>query len=810
MYANGTVENFGKFGFNPISFQDTLYINVKNDKNLSTGNNRFEISLDPDNQILENRETNNSVVFEYNFPSANILILTPREFSIINQKEVSATLQIPTLGNNQPVVVEIDSAKNFNSTYRKTFQTTASSLLSLKFNLLEKDSTVYYLRTKFLNDNTWVESSFMYLKNGTEGFAQSTIPQLQKTTTDNQIVLDQTGWTFPQSSLKITAKIYGTNSVALPYRANFVNLNDKQLLGNGVCYPWSTFNAVAFNRALRPYSVLPSLVCGYTPYSVNYLSLEANTTDFQEYMSATTTGNYVMLWNSGYLEYTKLTPEYRQRFSEIGVDVNKVSQMPNGAPFLVIGRKGAKKALLELFPDFNKNPLGEILSLDNYEIKDQFNEGTITSPLIGPANEWENITLKINQDGTQKQSFSYEIVGINPQGNEDVLFKEIRTNSFNISTIDAQKYPYLKLKLTVKTSEDFGKAPQLKSWMVTYKGVPEGVVNVKQSSTITDKQEYENFTANVWFKNVSDKSFKDSVTVRQILTNRSQNRQNIKTFKVKPLNALDSVMVSIPVKTAGESGENTLSVTFNPQIQPEQIYNNNSIDYNFSVIPDKINPLLSVNFDGRQIQNNEIVSAKPQIQISVQDENLFSVRTDTVGIEIWLKNCKKCSFKRIYFKDPAIKWKANTQNNNFIINYLPQNLPEDTLTLQVQARDVAGNLAGSQPYQISFRIVQKQEVKSWKVFPNPFEVFTKFSFIVTGAEIPEEFLIEIFNSQGQTVSVIDNSGLNLRVGLNEFIWNGTDALGNKLPTGLYFYRVKLKNKANILSLENSGKLLILR
>ena len=807
MYANGTVDNFGKLSFNPVNYQDTLYFNIKNEKNLCVGNNRFEITLDIDNQILENRENNNSVIFEYNFPVANISILSPREFSIVNQKEVNLILQIPLINNKSSIVIELDSSKNYSSNFKKTFSEIASPLLTLKLNLLDKDSTVYYIRTKLSTDATWIESSFIYIKNGTEGFAQNSFPQLEKTTNDNQVILENNLWKFPESLIKISAKIYGwNNGKVTAYRGNSVILNDKILLGDGVCYPWQNFNAVAFNRALRPYSVLPRLVCGYTPYSVNYLSSEPNTTDIQDYFSATPFGNYVMIWNSGLVDYSKLTAENLSRFSEIGMDVSKIQRLTTGSPFFAIGRKGAKKAILEVYPDFDKNPDAEILSVENFEFKDQFNEGTITSPLIGPASEWGSISLKIQQNDLINQSYSLNIIGVNFQGQETVLQKNIFVNQLNINTIDIKKYPFLKLKLNVKTDDFFGKAPQLKSWIVTYIGVPEGVVDVAQSSKILDKQEYEDFTANVWFKNISNKNFKDSIIVRQILLNRSLNKSEIKLFKIKALSANDSVKISIPIQTAGQVGENTLSIFFNPQIQPEQIYNNNSVDYKFEVIPDKINPILSVTFDGKQIQNNEIVSAKPEIMISLKDENLFRIRTDTLGLEMSLKSCKSCTFKRIYFKDPTVSWKANQLDNSFIIKYLPKLSTDDTLTLQVQGRDVAGNLAGTLPYTISFRIIQKQDVKSFIVYPNPFELFTKFSFGITGSEVPDEFKIEIFDLQGKMVKVIDQSKQNLRVGLNEYIWDGTDLMSHILPTGIYYYQLTLRNKQVNLSLEN-GKLI---
>lgn len=807
MYANGTVDDFGKMLFNPINYQDTLYFNIRNDKNLSIGNNRFEINLDSDNQILESRKNNNSVVYEYNFPSANISILSPLEFSIVNQKEVNFTLQIPLIYNKSVVTIELDSSKNYNSTFKKTFSGTASFLLNWRTNLLDKDSTVYYVRTKIFSQKDWVESSFIYLKNGTEGFAQNSFAQLEKTTTDNQIILDGTNWKFPQSMIKISAKVYGWNSgVSRPYRSNFVILNDKLLLSDGVCYPWQNFNAVAFNHALRPFSVLPRLVCGYTPYSINYLSPEPTDTDINDYFSAIPWGNYVMIWNSGLIDYSKLTTKNLQQFAEIGVDVSKIQRLTAGSPFFTIGRKGAKKASLELFPNFDGNPETEILSLDNFEIKDQFNEGTITSPLIGPTSEWNDIFIKIEQNDPKNQSFLYDIIGVNFQGNETYLQQNIQSNQLKINSIDAKKYPFIKLKLQLKTNDFFGKAPQLKSWMITYKGVPEGVVDASQSSKITDKQEYEDFTAAIWFKNISEQNFQDSITVRQILTNRSQNNSSIKLFKIKNLSTNDSVKVILPIQTAGQAGDNTLSVFFNPQTQPEQRYNNNSIDYSFRVIPDKINPILSVIFDGKQIQNNEIISAKPIIQISLKDENLFRIKTDTLGFEISLKSCTKCSFKRVYFKDSAISWSSNPADNRFIIKYLPNFLSDDTLTLQVQGSDVAGNLAGSKPYTISFRIVQQQEVKSFVVYPNPYELFTKFSFVITGAEIPDKFKIELFDFQGKTVKIIDPIKQNLRVGLNEYIWDGTDFLGNKLPTGIYYYRYNLRNKGVDLSL-GSGKLI---
>lgn len=807
IYPNGVIDKFETYHIQPINYLDTLYFSIPNDKTISTGNNNFEIYIDPENKILELKKDNNAATFAYNFPTNKIAVLFPKPFAIISQKEVDFTLQIPQIDTSQ-IVIELDTNYLFNSNFYKKTVLIASPLISWSSILLEKDSTVYYWRAKSTNEKNWIEGSFLYLKNSNEGFAQFSFPQLLKSTTDKQVYLDNLQWKFSTSSVKISAKIYGTNSgVPRSHRANSLMLDDKILISDGVCYPWFNLNAIAFNRALRVYSVLPNLVCGYSPYSVNYLSDDTNTTDFQDYLQNTLAGNYIVLWNSGHLSYQKWTSNFIQNFAKIGVDSNKIKQLADGSPFLVIGRKGAKKALLELFPNTIKRPDTQILSLDNFELKDVFDEGTITSPLIGSATEWGELKLTIEKDSLENQHSYFDILGINLKGEESILYEKIYKNTLNISDIDALKYPFIKVRIHVKTEKITGKAPQLKALLITYKSPPEGIISINSSSKISDKQEYEDFQTKVVFKNISNTSFTDSITVRQIIRNRALNKSEYTLFKVKKLDKNDSISLNIPFKTAGWLKENTLSITFNPEILPEQSYQNNSIDYTFNVIPDKINPILSVTFDGRQIQQYERVSSKPKIRISLKDENRFRIKKDTSGIDLWIKYCSKCTFNRISLDNPNISWRSDSTQNDFILEYFPQDLPEDTLTIIVQGSDVAGNLSGIQPYQISFRTIQQEGFKHWKVFPNPFHFFTKFSFELSGEYIPTEFAIEVFDIQGKQVAFI-SPNKSLHIGLNEIIWEAKDFSNNYLVAGTYFYRLISKNKTVDLTLGTSGKLII--
>lgn len=806
-FPNGEMALYENTFLKEISYQDTVYFNIPNDKFSSVGNNSFEVFVDYNNHISELQENNNTSVLEYNFPAQNITVLHPQNFSIENQQVIDFQLKIPLKTDNSTIVFEIDTNHLFLSSYKKSIILPYQNFLSFKHSILEKDSTVYYWRVK-IEGNTWIENSFLFLKNSTEGFAQFSFPQLSKSMTDEHIYLENTQWKFHTSSVTLSAKIYGTNSgVPRSHRANSVILNDKILISDGVCYPWYNLNAVAFNRALRPYAAIPSLVCGYAPYAVNYLSTEEFSSDLKDYFTATEYGNHVILWNSGHLEYQNWTNEFRKNFAEIGVDTNKIMRLTKGSPFLVIGRKGATKALLELFPDVNKRGDTQILSVENHVIKDNFDAGTITSPLIGVASKWEEILIDVEKD--EHQMFSYDILGINFKEEERILAENIQQNSFNIKSIDAKEFPYLKIKIHLKNTNFSGKSPQLKSLIVLYQSPPEGIITQGENIKLIDKQEYENFKIQTTFKNISNKDFSDSITVKQVLTNIFLNKKDIKIFKVKSLKSQDSVSVNLPIQTVGWLGENTFNLTFNPEILPEKSYQNNSIYYNFKVVSDEINPILSVTFDGRQIQQYEIVSSKPFVKIGLKDENPFRLKKDTNGIDFKIKYCSTCAYEKIYFSQNDITWRIDSLTNTFLIDYFPQDLPKDTLSISVQAQDVAGNFAGNRPYQISFRILPKDTLMAFKVFPNPFQLFTKFVLELAGESIPDEFYIEIFDLQGKQAALVgpDNS---IKIGINEIIWEGKDFTSNYLPSGTYFYRLILKNKAVDLAFKTSGKLIISR
>lgn len=73
-------------------------------------------------------------------------------------------------------------------------------------------------------------------------------------------------------------------------------------------------------------------------------------------------------------------------------------------------------------------------------------------------------------------------------------------------------------------------------------------------------------------------------------------------------------------------------------------------------------------------------------------------------------------------------------------------------------------------------------------FPNPFNPTTIINFSL---EKESAVSIDIYNVTGEKVKTLIN-GIE-KAGSHSIEWNGTDNFGNKLPTGVYFYRLNAKD-----------------
>jgi hypothetical protein len=108
--------------------------------------------------------------------------------------------------------------------------------------------------------------------------------------------------------------------------------------------------------------------------------------------------------------------------------------------------------------------------------------------------------------------------------------------------------------------------------------------------------------------------------------------------------------------------------------------------------------------------------------------------------------------------------------------------------ISVKAEYIAGE---SEPAETWISLIANEDLVQSPVkllnYPNPFNPETTISFTL---EDPSESKLEIFNLKGQHI----RSWKNLKQGENRISWNGQDAKGNKLSSGLYVYKLSTKGK----------------
>jgi hypothetical protein len=431
------------------------------------------------------------------------------------------------------------------------------------------------------------------------------------------------------------------------------------------------------------------------------------------------------------------------------------------------------------------------------------------STLIGPAYEWGSMHWRhfpMEQNTTDEQNV--EVYGQTNSGQENLIFSTTALDT-TLNFIDATQYPYLKLKYNSK--DDAGRTPaQLKYWRVLFKTVPEAAINPAahfkisgDSLTLGDSLNIE-----IAFENVTEVGM-DSVLTKYTLQSITNGAQQDFLIRDDSLPGLDTLILKFrqPIMSSVYDGRNKLVIEANPDNdQPEQFHFNNFAIIDFSARPDKINPLLDVTFDGRHIMNGDIISAKPNIMITLKDENQSLALNDSSLVKVFLKYPGQANPVPFAYDNAMLTFYPATgdisRNNRARVEFKPQ-LPDDGVyELLIKDKDRSGNNSSTTDnrylgnaafdYRIAFEVVNKPMISNVLNYPNPFSTATKFVFTITGSEVPNYMKIQIMTITGKVVKEITKDELGpIYVGTNisQYTWNGRDEFGDILANGVYFYRV---------------------
>lgn len=814
--------------FSPVLYIDTLVFKLKKEKSIDGfGNNLFTVIVDPLNAVKEINKSNNIGTLSSFIPSNGTINIYPANFGIVNSSSVSFVFQDANLlGSQRNFLFQLDTVSTFNSTFLKSQTLTGKVLIKTPaIDLLSGDSIVYYWRTKPVKQNTsdssmWTTSSFVRISNSPEGWAQSKFPQLNndaliQLTSDLQNQKIEFIKTITHISVKSTGSTSTSQSKDASIKIDGVEYNVAQQ--EDIACRNNTINLVAFNKqTASPYPGISVYWndprgCGLQPSVINsFTSTELQTgdgIDLLHYIDNIKVSDSVVLYSVGNPVFSSWPSNVLTKLNDLGISSSQVTSLTDGEPIIILTRKGAATGSAKIFRTSASPPTSQDLS-NTSTITGRFFSGDILSTLIGPAKNWVKFSARTKGVETADQ-VSYSIFGVNLVG-EETLIQANAPGNLDLSFIDASKYPNLKIRVHLQDTINLTPA-QIKNWFVFYESVAEGLLIYKGNVGTQSFHEGEVARSQYGFVNISSKSFSDSLQVKTEIFNQSKAATQLSLFKIKAPSPGDTSKFSLVVDTKGKSGLNDVSVFVNPKIQPEQLYENNviSLSNSLNVIADRSQPTLDVTVDNRYLQNGDYVSASPMIKITLRDDNPFLFITDTTHLNIFLSypcNASPCPLQKISFKRSDVQWSAASASLDFTTSFHPVSLPEGSYMLEVSGTDATGNASGVLPYQVTFQVKNETTLELKSVYPNPSNDAFNFNFVLSGNELPDDFSLQLFSTDGQLLKQFGFSDVNgFVIGDNTINWSAAQSgVGN----GLLVYKLKISAKGKTAS--QSGRLLLIK
>jgi hypothetical protein len=823
----------------------------------ATGRNVLYGKIDYDDKINEINETNNFIAapngsdgFEFYISGNLARPVYPPNYGIINTPEhyslKASTASVPV--QTQIFKIQIDTTKYFNSPLLETkLIESIGGLMEHKPGLPLRSNMVYYWRIS--PDSTanqgfqWQNASFVYLPNEEEGWNQSHYFQFTEDKLQDFELSENTNrkfeFEFDQYQLKIRNKIY--NSSDLPfYNRNNVNLNSVKrawdYTGAGLIFNYfdhktgEVFNPPSgLFGSIPPGGSDPTSAIAFstkTPEDrkkiIDFIRLANQKQRSLVVLSAISKENEDMAIADWENDKAIFGTTLFEVFEEMGATYFKEFKTLGTVPYIFASKLGSgnKFEVIEEKIGLAKSDIVESeIFLDVIYRK----KASLISTVIGPSTKWGNLKFKINEINSSDLS-SIDVFGIDNQGQEDKLLQKLTENT-SLENIDAANYKYLKLIHTFSDSST-ATPTQLDYWRISNAGLSDLAIKVSPDDLPSKLSVNQGEPIEIKYNvvNIGSTNF-DSILVKYSIV--GENNTSKTSFKrLAPLATGNTISDIIKWETnLGIGGKVKLIVDVNPNLEQDEIYSfNNMYVLDLEIKGDKLNPNLQVYFDGIQILDGDIVSPKPEIKITLRDDNSILPITSASNFTIQLDTAYNLTMD-VPTNGPNIRFvPANAQNGTATLTYTPF-LKDGDYTLRVQGKDMSGNISGTQPKTVNFRVVTENAVSQVLNYPNPFSNSTQFIFTLTGEDLPDQVSITIMTLSGKVVKEITKEQLGpLKIGLNRtsYKWDGTDEFGDKLANGVYLYKVNIlsangeqykkrqEGKIDSFFEKNIGKLVIMR
>ncbi|MBP9080342.1 MAG: hypothetical protein KBF80_08835 [Flavobacteriales bacterium] len=515
-------------------------------------------------------------------------------------------------------------------------------------------------------------------------------------------------------------------------------------------------------------------------------------------------GHYVLVYTYLRLMRTSLeSSNAMAALAALGATNLANGTVPDSVPYIFFCKKGDPTSVQEVWGDVPDDLINLVASMSL-----NARSGSVQAPRSSQSLAWQGLNWRL-QPIQPGDSTRVQLAGVSPQGVElPLLDLSGYTGNVDLESMPAaQQYPQLRLKGLLWNDSAVTPLPaQLKRWQLLGVPAPECAIDPPSGLYVHVDSLFQGQDAAVMVavRNIGQVPM-DSLLMTAWITDAGNQARRVHYTYNAPLPVGAVLRDTITFSTQLFPGPNTMRIEANPvdtltQLydQPEQYHFNNIAELRFLVQQDLENPILDITFDGMHILDGDIVSARPEIQVTLKDENqtlLVDEPGDTALFKVFLTDPSGTT-KRIYFRagpQEVMQFVPATGTDNLSkVFYRPNFLVDGKYRITVQATDKSRNNSGNRDNSVDFEVINRPTITEVLNYPNPFTTSTRFVFTLTGRETPTAMRIQIMTISGRVVREVSMAELGpLHVGRNitPFAWDGTDQFGDRLARGVYLYRV---------------------
>lgn len=793
--------------------QDTIYTNshmslltikIMSDGKLSPGEYKIFIQLDPNNKINEGTtggENNNSISLANNINYFSLLILNntpssvyPNNYAIVNKKGLFLTGYSAQDGKDRKYTIELDTTPYFNSsTFSQKEITTQSSLFSWEPAL--KSNQVYFWRIihspekEGLLPSVSSTYSFITTEELISGWNQSTFYQF----TDNHfngLHPDSLSRIINNSKLPINIKAHALASdpIINIYRST-VAIDDKQAVFYSKNPSLSVF--VISNLDAKPLISKSFLMSGSNNQRKDAIEFIRDSLPIGETCIILSYHNKgqsyeTQNWTADSLAYGDNISSALEAY---GSTLIRTFQNQDGAPFAFAFQPGKGK-IQEALADANDNN-----AFITFDLLIPGVTGYMTSPLIGPFNQWDSLQFEILPTNDQiNDQIHVDLLGFKYFQSQPLLLKSKALNNESLKDSIYNNIPWLQLIFNSKDSVD-RTAAQLVKWRVFAKPGSDLLPEFRfQGKTIFEPGEPVRVDSRVY--NFGTEIL-DSISIDLKILNPHNESYLLTTYSIGiPKDSFLNLSYNLPITLDPGIYQVILEIDKMNKI-PEFHENNNTTYFIYEILEDIQAPLLDVRFDGKIISNQEVVAVNPTISITLWDNNSFLPLYDTSLLSISLYSPSGNNLPFYYINNRIKFTQVNPHSIQAILN--PLLSEEGYYTLVIQAKDASGKALSNPFYSVKFRSVNQSHLIALNPLPNPANNSVRFAISFEGPSSPTRFQMQIFSENGtQVISVSEKEFGKIQIGnsISEFTWDCTDNNGIPVPSGIYFFQAQLLDENN--------------